>query len=325
VRVLQIVPSLPPPDEGVGSYALCLERALAGHGISTCFLTAEDGGLARRLEEAEAADALLLHYANYGYQRRGCPLWLPGALHRWHRGAGNRRLITVFHEVYATGPPWRSSFWTQPVQRRIAAAVARESDALVTSLDLYARRIGPAAAPEKTAVTPVFSTVGEPPEVPPLGSRAPRMVLFGGRGARGRAYGELRHDLAAACRALAVEEIADVGPPLDRPEESVDGVPVRRRGVLPAAEVSRLLLGSLAGFVAYPAFFLPKSTIFAAYCAHGVLPVQAWRRRSRAGGTAPRWTTGSGDLQATAAAAHAWYGGHSLERQAERFRELLAA
>jgi hypothetical protein len=210
------------------------------------------------------------------------------------------------------------------VQRRIAAAVARTSDALVTSLDLYARRIGPAAAPEKTAVTPVFSTVGEPREVPPLASRARRLVLFGGRGARARAYGELRRELLASCRSLGIEEIADVGPPLERPEDSVDGVPVRRRGVLPAAEVSRLLLGSLAGFVAYPAFFLPKSTIFAAYCAHGVLPVQAWRRRSRAGGTAPRWT-GAGDLQATAAAAHAWYGGHSLKRQAERFRELLAA
>ncbi|MFL6233508.1 MAG: glycosyltransferase family 1 protein [Thermoanaerobaculia bacterium] len=324
MRVLQIVPRLPPPAEGVGSYALCLERALAGHGISTRFLTAEppeDTGLARRLEEAEE-DALLLHYANYGYQRRGCPFWLPGALRRWRRG--RRRLVTVFHEVYATGPPWRSSFWTRPFQRRIAAAVARESDALVTSLDLYVQRIGPEAAPEKTSVTPVFSTVGEPREVPPLSARTRRMVLFGGRGARSRAYGELRRDLAAACRALAVEEIADVGPPLERADESVDGVPVRRYGVLPAAEVGRLLLGSLAGFVAYPAFFLPKSTIFAAYCAHGVLPVQAWRRRSLKGGTAPRWM-GSGDLQAAATAAHAWYGGHSLERQAERFRELLAA
>jgi hypothetical protein len=152
------------------------------------------------------------------------------------------------------------------------------------------------------------------------------MVLFGGRGARARAYGEqrgeLRGDLLAACRSLGIEEIADVGPPLERTEETVDGIPVRRHGVLPAAEVSRLLLGSLAGFVAYPAYFLPKSTIFAAYCAHGLLPVQAWRRRSLAGETAPRWT-GSGDPQETASAAHAWYGGHTLARQAARFRDLL--
>ncbi|HEY3569719.1 MAG TPA: glycosyltransferase family 1 protein [Thermoanaerobaculia bacterium] len=320
VSLLQIVPRLPPPEEGVGSYALCLERALAGHGISTRFLTAE-GGLIPSLEESEE-EALLLHYANYGYQRRGCPFWMPGALRRWRR-RGGRRLVTVFHEVYATGPPWRSSFWTQPFQQRIAAAVARASDALVTSLDLYVHRIGPAAAPGKTSVTPVFSTVGEPPEVPPLSARARRMVLFGGRGARGRAYGEARRDLVEACRSLGVEEIADVGPPLEGTEETVDGIPIRRLGVLPAAEVGRLLLGSLAGFVAYPAYFLPKSSIFAAYCAHGVLPVQAWRRRSPAGGPAPVWS--GGDPQETAAAARAWYRGHSLERQAERFRELLAA
>jgi len=115
-----------------------------------------------------------------------------------------------------------------------------------------------------------------------------------------------------------------VGPPLERTEDAVDGVPVRRRGILPAGEVGALLCDSLAGFVAYPAFFLPKSTIFAAYASCGVLPVCAWRCRSLPGGTAPRWT-GSGDLQATAAAAHSWYGGHSLARQAERFRSLLAA
>jgi hypothetical protein len=320
VNILQIVPRLPPPEEGVGSYALCLERALAGHGISTRFLTVEGGGIAQGLEESEA-DALLLHYANYGYQRRGCPFWMPGALRRWRR-RGGRRLVTVFHEVYATGPPWRSSFWTQPFQRLIAAAVAQASDALVTSLDLYVRRIGPEAAPGKTSVTPVFSTVGEPPEPPPLASRARRMVLFGGRGARARAYGELRRDLLAACRTLGVEEIADIGPPLERTEEAVDGIPVRQLGVLPAAEASRLLLDSLAGFVAYPAYFLPKSTIFAAYCAHGVLPVQAWRRRSLEGGTAPRWT-GSGDLQAAATAARAWYERHSLAVQTEAFRRLL--
>ncbi len=322
MRVLQIVPSLPPPDEGVGSYALRLERALAERGISTRFLTMAEGGLARGLEGAEE-DALLLHYANYGYQRRGCPFWLPGALRRWRRGGGSRRLITVFHEVYATGPPWRSSFWTQPFQRRIAAAVARASDALVTSLDLYVRRIGPAAA-GKASVTPVFSTVGEPPEPPPLASRARRMVLFGGRGARSRAYGEVRRELLAACRALEIEEIVDVGPLLEKTESTVDGIPVRRLGVLPASEVGELLGSSLAGFVAYPAFFLPKSTIFAAYCAHGMLPVQAWRRRSLPAGTAPRWT-GSGDPQAVATAGHRWYGEHSLARQAARFRELLAA
>lgn len=347
MNVVQVVPRLPPPAEGVGSYALALARALeTACGLGSRFLAADpptagewdlDGfdaaaipagpraeALTGRLTEAEV---VLLHYANYGYQRRGCPAWLLHAVRRWRR-EGGRRLVTVFHEVYATGPPWRSSFWTFPVQRRIAAGVARTSDALVTSLDLYVRRIGPAATAEKTSVTPVFSTVGEPQDPPSLASRARRMVLFGGRGARARAYGDLRRDLLASCRALGVEEIADVGPPLESTEESMDGIPVRRHGVLAASEVDDLLLDSLAGFMAYPAFFLPKSTIFAAYCAHGVLPVCSWPRAVPDGEVSMGrhyWRSGAGgDPQGIATAARSWYEGHSLRVQTEVFRHLLA-
>jgi hypothetical protein len=326
---------MPPPAEGVGSYAQELGRALAERrGIETVFHAAAVPPPRRRaaaLEEALARAepaAVLLHYANYGYQRRGCPFWLLRALRRWRRGGPGRRLVTVFHEVYATGPPWRSSFWTQPLQKGIAAGTARASDALVTSLDLWVHRIGSAAAPEKTAVTPVFSTVGEPAAVPSLAARAPRLVLFGGRGARGRAYGELGDALSAACRALGVHEIADVGPPLDTPRDEAGGVPVRRFGVLPAAEAGALLLESRAGFVAYPPFFLPKSTIFAAYCAHGVLPVCAWPRPVPDGEVAAGrhylCPGGDGDFQAIASAARAWYDSHSLSRQTELFHRFLA-
>lgn len=336
MRILQVVPLLPPPAEGVGSYAQELARALAeSRGIETVFHAASApapprraGALELALEEAGPA-AVLLHYANYGYQRRGCPFWLLPALRRWRRGGPGRRLVTVFHEVYATGPPWRSSFWTMPLQRGLAAAVARNSDALVTSLDLWVRRIGPAATPEKTVVSPVFSTVGEPETPPPLAARSPRMVVFGGRGARARAYGELRPALAAACGTLGLREIVDVGPPLDSPVDDAAGIPVRRLGVLPAAEAGALLLESRAGFVAYPSFFLPKSTIFAAYCAQGLLPVCAWPRPVRDSevreGT-HYWQPGrDGDPQTIASAARAWYEGHSLRRQTVLFHRLLAS
>ncbi|HSF39044.1 MAG TPA: glycosyltransferase family 1 protein [Thermoanaerobaculia bacterium] len=348
MRLVQIVPRLPPPAEGVGSYALALAEALRSRfGIATSFLASDppegdgwevDGfgaeaiprrGRARaipELLEAAEAEAVLLHYANYGYQRRGCPLPLPRAVRRFKAGASGRRLVTVFHEVFATGPPWRSSFWTAPLQRAIAGAVARASDAAVTSLDLYVRRLGRAAAPARTVVTPVFSNLGEPEGLPPLRKRAPRMVVFGGRGARTRAYGELRPVLAAACRDLGIGEIIDVGPPLDGSTE-VDGVPVRTLGVLPPGEAGALLAGSLAGFVAYPSFFLPKSSIFAAYCAHGVLPVCAWPRPAEDGTVRlgeHYWRPGTeGDPERIAAAARAWYEGHSLARQAETFRDLL--
>ena len=135
MKVLQIVPRLPPPAEAVGAYAAALGRVLAAGGMSSCFLVGDrhwahavepEAGadlagaavlerraatMARQLA-ATGATAVLLHYVNYGYAPRGCPAWLVRGIARWRSGATGRRLVTYFHEVYATGPPWRSSFWT---------------------------------------------------------------------------------------------------------------------------------------------------------------------------------------------------------------------
>lgn len=361
MRIVQVVPRLAPPLEGVGGFATALAAALAANaGIATRFLVGDPSwqpadellqraplawegsaaavaartseALVAGLEDAGAA-TVLVHYSNYGYQRRGCPAWLVEGLVRWRaRGAG-RRLVTLFHEVYATGPPWRSSFWTSPLQRRLAAALAGTSARLATSLALY-RDLLQGWVPGRTiALLPVFSTVGEPAAVPPLAARQRRLVVFGGAGVRGRGYRRHLPALAAACRALDVVEVLDVGPPGAAAPASVAGVPLRATGPLPDAEVSALLGDALGGFLAYPPAFLAKSTIFAAYCAHGTLPVCAWT--GAAGGEAPAagrhfWlpSTRNGAVapagpQRIADAARSWYGGHALARQAAVYRELL--
>ncbi len=329
MELIQIVPRLPPPPEGVGSFALALAEALRRFGIESRFVTAERldrreaGDLCDRLEEG-GETAALVHYVNYGYQERGCPTWLIEGLARW-RSRAPRRLVTTFHEVYATGLPWRSSFWLSPAQRRLAATLARLSGGMTTSMRLYRRRLRRWVSSE-IGVLPVFSTVGEPEAVPPLSERSRRLVLFGGPGARARAWRELAPELAATCRALGIEEVCDVGPEIDFDTD----LPVHRLGALPDPEVGALLLDSLAGFVAYPAPFLPKSTIFAAYCAHGVLPVCAWPRPRREVETPPPfWKPGSpaspNVLQTVAGQAHAWYSGHTLERHAAVYRDLLSA
>lgn len=355
--LIQLVPHLPPPDEGVGHYALALSAQLRERlGIAARFVVGDPawpgaveqpgGGSAvkvpaRRAEALPAllgGSAVLLHYAGYGYQPRGCPAWLVEGLLQWQQsgdggGDGGRRLITIFHEVYASGPPWRSSFWTSPRQRRLAADLARRSESIVTSLDLYSRMLRPWAGGRAVTVLPVFSTVGEPAAVPPFAERAPRLAVFGGAGVRGRAYRRFLPALTAACAALGIEEVVDVGSQIGsriaQPLESVGGIPVRRLGVLPPEEVSSLLLGSRAGFVAYPPAFLPKSTIFAAYCAHGVLPVCAWHRGAgRETEPGLFWDPASPlpeNPGAIAEAARSWYMDHSLPRQAATWRELLAA
>lgn len=305
-EIVQIVPRLPRSEGGVGGYAHALsERLRQGFGIETRFAEIGD----EEAIELAAGETALLHYANYGYQRRGCPVRLVAALENWKR-SGGRRLVTVFHEVYAGGPPWRSSFWLGPVQRRLAARVARASDRLLTTLPLYAGLVRRLTSGTEVEVAPVFSTVGEPAEVPPFGDRPKTLIVFGGAGVRRRTWEDHREDLLAACRALAIREVLDVGPPTGGPTPELNGIPVHVLGPLPEAEVSRRMLGAAAGFLAYPPSFLPKSTVWAAYCAHGLLPVCAG--------------FGFGaDPDAEAAAARAWYLEHSLDRQGVLFHGML--
>lgn len=304
-EIVQIVPRLPRAEGGVGGYAHALARHLRERfGTETRFVEADDAAS----PDLAPGETVLVHYANYAYQRRGCPERLVAGLEAFRRPGG--RLVTVFHEVYAGGPPWRSSFWLGPRQRRLAARTARASDRIVTTLELYAdlvRRLAPGA---EINVAPVFSTVGEPPQVPAFRDRPKTLAVFGGAGARRRAWETHRADLLAACRALEIEEVVDVGPPTGLPALKLDGLSVRVLGTLPEEEVSRVLLGARAGFLAYPPAFLPKSTVYAAYCAHGLLPISAAR-------AVP------GDPGAAAAAARAWYLEHSLARQGELFHGML--
>jgi len=319
LKVVQIVPAVPPAIGGVTGYAEALAGALAGRaGIESRFVSPRAGGLDRELA---GAGTLLLHYANYGYERRGCPAELVAGLEAWRAGGESRRLVSVFHEVYASGPPWRSSFWLSPRQRRLASRLAALSDALLTTLGLYAGLLEQLAPGVRVTVAPVFSTVGEP-AVDEMGPRPPVMAVFGGAGARVRAYGEALPELAAACRALGIEEILDLGPDAGAPA-LVAGLPVRRTGTLPAAEVSRHLLAARAGFLAYPPGFLAKSTIFAAYCAHGLAPVCVWKGRGGGTAEAPLWQAAGPGVQEVAAAARGWYRGHALDLQVETYRRLL--
>jgi len=347
--LLHVVPRLPPAPEGVGNYAVALARGLAaGAGIDHRFLVAhaEEGGagllekairipelraraLVRLLAESSPAEvkeplAVLVHYSNYGYADRGCPRWLVKGLLAWRRRS-RASLICFFHEVYARGAPWQSSFWLSPVQRRLAAALARGSDRVLTNLDVYRDLLARWVPAREISVLPVFSTVGELASPSPLAARRRRLVVFGGAGTRARAYGELAEDLAAACAALGATEIADVGPVPEAAPAEIAGVPVERMGALPASAVSALLAGSLAGFVSHRPEFFGKSTVLAAYCAHGMLPVAIPSRSTSYFTWAPGAASGEDSLQAIADAAAAWYAGHSLARQVDAFRSLLGA
>src|SRR5262249_25616277 len=110
------------------------------------------------------ARAVVLHFSGYGYQERGVPVWLVQGFRIWNRRAGRVPLLTIFHELYATGQPWQSAFWLSPLQREIARSILNLSSAAITTTDLYSKRLSEWRDGNASKITaiPVFSNVGEP-------------------------------------------------------------------------------------------------------------------------------------------------------------------
>jgi hypothetical protein len=321
--ILQIVPRLPPPEEALGHVALRLAEGFAARGIESRIVPAmtDRAAFQKELAAAPADQAALLHYVGYGYARRGAPLWLAGALADWLAASPGRRLAVHFHEVAAFGPPWRSSFWLAPLQRRVAARLRRLAVAAVTSLESYVRMLERLVPGTPTTLLPIFSTVGEPTVPASLEPRLDQLVLFGSPGARARIWAEGGRDLERVVRALAPKKVVEIGrDPVGA--QRVAGIPVERLGELPGEAVGQILASSEAMFLDYPVEQLAKSSSFAACCAFGVLPVCRSRRLASAPapGEGSRWLTVEAlqnqpevDRMRVAAAAYRWYEGHSLQ------------
>lgn len=350
MEIIQIVPELPPAINGLGDQAYLLAKELKReYGIETKFIVgnATQGGridgfsiTAMEQRTALALDDVLnefcpsdgvviLHYVGYGYARRGCPFWLLDGLKKWRGGMQGRRLITMFYEVYASGAPWRSSFWTSPFQRSIAANLACLSDACRTNMRRYARILGKIAGRTDVSVMPVFSNVGDATDIKPYDERKRRMVVFGGETWRAKVYEEHRNELLAAFRMLDLEELVDVGPPTAVNFQLP--VPFRQCGTISAAEISAILSDARVGVLGYPPAFLGKSTIFAAYAAHGLAPVLL----------ADTSCTSEDDLEEgrdyvtsqfldscrmneISSAAYCWYKRHDLATTAQAYAKVIA-
>jgi hypothetical protein len=359
--VVSFIPRLPPAIDGVGDYALNLARQLRrDFSIETHFLVGDPSWTGNKEIEGfpisqvtvhsattllsllatydQQSVTILLHYVGYGYAKRGCPLWLVDGLQRWRTKDNNRVLVTMFHEVYASGPPWTSAFWLSPLQRNLAARLTQLSDRCLTSKQYHADILYKLSQGIQTQIPtlPVFSNIGEPQQVPPLVKRERRLVVFGGRSNRLRVYSQSLAELELACKLLEIKEIWDIGLSTGLTLSKVNGVPIVEMGQQSAPEISNILLNSLAGFFDYPTDFLAKSTIFAAYCAHGVLPISPQGHTMQVDGIVagkhywiPTQQTTSlkdvADVQAIADNAYSWYQSHHLSVQATIFASHLVS
>lgn len=369
--VLTLVPRLPPVVDGLGDYGLRLAQGLrSSWQIETHFLVgdprAQNSGLLDSfpvhrvecqsvnglLEALNILSALtpnlstiLLHYVGYGYAKRGCPLWLVEGLERWKRARSDRQLVTMFHEVYANPQGWNSQLVTSVFQKHLAARLVCLSDRCLTSNERFASVIARLSRGKHShiPILPVFSSMGELDSPMLLAQRERSLVIFGGRGPRSRIYGRspqtpTSHRQALAvleyiCDTLHIDQVIDIGPPLELPFQNIGSVPITSLGVQSPQRISDILGRAIASFTHYPTEFLGKSSSFAAFCAHGILPIVFSKPGPILDGLVPGthyWLVGNepssfqaDQAQTIANNAYGWYQGHRLDVQSQRFACLL--
>ena len=348
--LIQVVSQLKPERCGVSDHAILLARELeSAFGIRTAFVVMNstepcdlpfprvDCAPSQLLEVCSSLSkgqqsAILVHYSGYGYSADGAPLLLAQAIERV-RANGQFRIGVYFHELFATGMPWTSAFWYTLRQRQVVRRLAKACDLIATNssrhLDWLERQAIQGGIPP-VRLLPMFSNVGESLETPPMRDRRPAMVVFGLPATRRRAYDRLS-SLGGLLRRLGIEEIVDVGPEFDSPSE-LRGIPVRRMGVLAAADLAGILSRSIFGFVQHESFALAKSGVFAGICAFGAIPVIPESFSGEADGLrdgvhliSPQTakTAMSGGLEQCSAAAWHWYSGHRLHLHAATYSRLL--
>jgi hypothetical protein len=292
--ILQIVPLAPGGHDGVGDYAESLARKLRqDHSLETTFVAGQpssvietsDGFRVRsplRRFEPGPSDAIILHYVNYGYDPRGIPLWLPRVLRNLK---SSRSLLTIFHELYARGSWRQSTFWLRPLQMRLARSIARLSEKAIVSSEVSGDQLLRLAPETRVIVHPVVSNFGEPELAPEaIAERDPHRWIICGRSEllerSFRSFLRIAHRIEAAC---APRELFLVGgaenTAMREASRAEKKIRTHYHPAVEASFASEILASCAFGWLDYfvhpdiPVPAILKSSSFAAFCAHGVIPV----------------------------------------------------
>jgi hypothetical protein len=297
--VLQIIPQLPGSFDGVGDYALILAHSLRqDYQLNTIFLVAKQTDVAEKenfaivsgrdsLRDFDLQDRhVILHYANYGYQKRGVPFQLRNHA-RALRRSGSGRWVTTFHELYAFGPPWRSAFWLYPLQVKTAHEIIDLSDTCVVSSDLIEQQIQAHDPQKPVRVLPVMSNFGEP-ELDSTVERSPgHWTISGGTALILRSLWSFPHAQQAIPTHYRPNELEVIGgrgssevrDAISALLQTIPRLSCRYHPEVEPARASELLGKCSFAWIDYfgtgkvwPGMIY-KSGSFAACCAHGVLPV----------------------------------------------------
>jgi glycosyltransferase involved in cell wall biosynthesis len=361
LKIITIVPRLPPLIDGVGDYALQLAQALrTQHQIETEFIVCDpswQGAVPFSVQVLTAAAAtelfdrlcrssasiVLFQLSGYGYHKWSLYGWIVDALQRWQRRMGDRvKLVTMFHELYKPmgRRPWRHRFWFGPEQKALIKRLSRASDRVLTNCAAYAIELAQLSGGrhDHIPVLPVFSNIPVPDRLLRLADRPRRLVVFGLDGTRARVYHQAIDGLNEFCLQFGIESVVDIGAPTGLDLAARLAVPVVEMGYQSPESVSELLQQAIAGWTLYDANLLSKSGIFAAYCAHGLIPIVTSPQAPRLIANeepppylfikTPQQVDGrlsDPALQLLADRANYWYHSHTLDRQAQILSQMLQA
>ena len=361
LRVLQVLPRVPPAVCGVGDHAWSLARCLqANHAANSSFVAAGisrvSSGLASDFPvyelqsmtsaalydflavSQESFDSVILHMSVYGYHKRGIPLWLASGWKRSSRQKVRPRFVTMFHELAASGPLASSAFWLRPLQKWIIRQVACSSDVICTNRELYAEELKRlTGASGKNIVTmPVHSNFGEPEVLPLWRDRDPAMVMFAWGISSGESLPQVIAKAADFCRRFNLQKLHLIGGK-NAPEVKLKDVELMRYGDMDTEDISRLLLSCRIAYTAYNPEYFGKSSLMAAFAAHGLVVICQGQSPKLSDGLehgvhllnedliAGRPDVLSLPFDVMARTLRGWYDGHSLTKNAACYAALMQA
>lgn len=353
MQIIQIIPRLPPPVCGVADYALNLGRLLdTRHGYNTRLVSASaDCGhtpppdfpveflhsrsvsaLKQALLKFSSAKGVILHFSGYGYTKRGAPLWLARAVRQLQREGHLPPLHVMFHELWSRGGVLTSSFWNWPLQKLIIKQLSIAASSVITNREVFAAKLSRfrSATQSDVQVLPVMSGFGEPTHQPPLMERPRHMAYFSWPMSEEKAK-VLSIRLRAALAQTKADTLVVFRHPL--PDGLDLGIPVESHSVLPAHEISQRLLACQFAFSDYIPTCLGKSSLFAAYCAHGLATVLHEGAGNLSDGlfvgrhVLPLISDASDEMPdpcSVANAANIWYKSHNLAATASLYAASIA-
>lgn len=348
--ILVIVPDLPPNVNGVGDFASMLYEKFNFNKqkFDIQFLIAGNIKydipsnlkfrirVLRNQSPVDLFNILLdldcclvhLHYVGYGYAKRGAPFWLFRALELWKKRI-NGIIIITFHELYAFSfRPWTSSFYNQISQRIICKRLAKLSDTIVTSSEVYIKKLKNIVPNAKIYHMPVFSNIGEMLLLNNLSDRQHQIVVFGSSSNRYLLYEKYFEKIEFICNQFNIYNILDIGPDIQFCINH-ERIKIKKMGVLPMGEIQTILADSFIGLIGnYDNKDFAKSGVFAAFAANGILIINLNKSFSSFDGLIVGqhyldYDSNANDPSIICKLCYNWYLEHSLSEHVKMYTEIL--